>query len=177
MKKAESWKTPGHLIMLTPQGRPLKQNIVEELAGYERLVFLCGRYEGFDERISQILQPDEISLGDYVLNGGEIAAMAIMEAVIRLLPGVLGHETSCVTDSFSCGERFLEGPQYTRPREFRGMEVPEILLNGNHAEIEKWRDLEARKRTQMRRPDLITSDFVLNPYEKIKKKRKIKENE
>jgi len=168
----EAAKTPGHLIMLTPQGRPLKQEIVEELATHRRLVFLCGRYEGFDERISEVLKPDEISLGDYVLNGGEVAAMAIMEAVMRLIPCVLGDEASSVTDSFSHGERFLEGPQYTRPREFRGLEVPEILLNGNHAEIAKWRDLEGRKKTQERRPDLIPEDFVLNPYEKKKKKRK-----
>jgi len=168
----EEAKTPGHFIMLTPQGRPLKQEIVEELATHRRLVFLCGRYEGFDERISELLKPDEISLGDYVLNGGEVAAMAIMEAVIRLIPGVLGDEASSVTDSFSHGERFLEGPQYTRPREFRGLEVPEILLNGNHAEIAKWRDLEGRKKTLERRPDLIPEDFIMNPYEKKKKKRK-----
>ncbi len=173
----ETAKTSGHFIMLTPQGRPLTQKIVEELAGKTRLVFLCGRYEGFDERIAQVLAPDEISLGDYVLNGGEVAAMAIMEAVIRLIPGVLGHEESSVTDSFSHGERFLEGPQYTRPREFRGLEVPEILLNGNHAEIEKWRDVEGRRRTLERRPDLIPPDFVLNPYEKKPKKRKSKKDE
>lgn len=172
----ESANSPGHFIMLTPQGRPLRQEVVEELAAKPRLVFLCGRYEGFDERISQVLAPDEISLGDYILNGGEVAAMAIMEAVIRLIPGVLGHEESSVTDSFSHGQRFLEGPQYTRPREFRGLEVPEILLNGNHAEIAKWRDVEGRKRTLERRPDLIPPDFELDPYVKKPKKRKPKQD-
>ncbi|MDO5112809.1 MAG: tRNA (guanosine(37)-N1)-methyltransferase TrmD [Planctomycetia bacterium] len=147
--------SPGHLILLTPQGNVLKQPLVEKLAERERLIFLCGRYEGFDDRVRQILEPEEISLGDYVLNGGEVAAMVLMEAVMRLIPGVLGDAMSNVTDSFSSGNRFLEGPQFTRPRVFRGLEVPEILLSGNHAEIERWRQAESQRLTQLRRPDLL----------------------
>jgi tRNA (guanine37-N1)-methyltransferase len=146
---------PGHLVMLTPQGRRIDQSAVERLATHERLVLLCGRYEGFDERIRQILRPEEISLGDFVLNGGEVAAMAIVDAVIRLVPGVLGDEDSSASDSFSGAERWLEFPQYTRPREYRGLEVPEILLSGNHEEIARWREAESRKRTMERRPDLL----------------------
>jgi tRNA (guanine37-N1)-methyltransferase len=146
---------PGHLVMLTPQGQRLNQATVERLATHKRLVLLCGRYEGFDERIRQILQPEEISLGDFVLNGGEVAAMAIVDAVIRLVPGVLGDEDSSVSDSFSGERRWLEFPQYTRPREYRGWEVPEILLSGNHQGIARWREAESLKRTQQRRPDLL----------------------
>ncbi|MBQ9455777.1 MAG: tRNA (guanosine(37)-N1)-methyltransferase TrmD [Thermoguttaceae bacterium] len=146
---------PGHLIMLTPAGRTLKQTVVEELAQKPRLVFLCGRYEGFDDRVRQILQPDEISIGDYVLNGGEVAAMVIMESVMRLVPGTLGDEQSNVLDSFSTGNRLLESPQFTRPRTFRGLGVPEVLLNGNHAEIERWRRAESLRITAERRPDLL----------------------
>jgi tRNA (guanine37-N1)-methyltransferase len=146
---------PGHLIMLTPQGRRLDQLAVERLAGEKRLVLLCGRYEGFDERIRQILQPEEISLGDFVLNGGEVAAMAIVDSVIRFVPGVLGDEDSNANDSFSGSRRWLEFPQYTRPREYRGLETPEILLSGNHEEIARWREEQSRKRTIERRPDLL----------------------
>jgi tRNA (guanine37-N1)-methyltransferase len=146
---------PGHLVMLTPQGRRFDQPVVERLAGQKRLLLLCGRYEGFDERIRQILQPEEISLGDFVLNGGEVAAMAVVDAVIRLVPGVLGDEDSSVSDSFSGGRRWLEFPQYTRPREYRGLEVPEILLSGNHEEIARWRETQSRQRTLERRPDLL----------------------
>ncbi len=116
---------PGRVIMLTPQGRRLDQRVVEELAAVPRLVLLCGRYEGFDERVREILQPDEISIGDFVLNGGEVAAMVVIDAVIRLVPGVLGDEESSRQDSFSTGNRWLEGSQYTRPREYRGLQVPE----------------------------------------------------
>ncbi len=151
--------SPAHLLMMTPQGRPLKQADVERYSQMPRLMILCGRYEGFDERISQILQPEEVSLGDFVLNGGETAAMAIIEAVSRLIPGVLGDEMSCVTDSFSCGDRLLEGPAYTRPRVFRGLEVPEILLNGNHGAIDKWRWRQGVERTRQRRPDLINEEI------------------
>ncbi len=147
---------PGHLVMLTPQGRGLDQRAVERLAQQKRLLLLCGRYEGFDERIRQILQPEEISLGDFVLNGGEVAAMAIVDAVIRLVPGVLGDEDSSASDSFSGDRRWLEFPQYTRPREYRGLEVPEILLSGNHEEIARWREMQSRQRTSERRPDLLT---------------------
>jgi tRNA (guanine37-N1)-methyltransferase len=146
---------PGHLVMLTPQGRRLEQPLVEQLAEHGRILLLCGRYEGFDERIRLILQPDEVSVGDYVLNGGEVAAMVMIDAVIRLVPEVLGDEHSSVGDSFSGEERLLEYPQYTRPREFRGLEVPEVLLNGNHEEIARWRQQSGRLRTLERRADLL----------------------
>ena len=141
---------PGHVILLTPQGRRLNQAVVEELATKPRLVLLCGRYEGFDERVRQILKPDEISIGDFVLNGGEVAAMVIIDAVIRLVPGVLGDEESSRQDSFSGQERMLEFSQYTRPREYRGLEVPEILLSGDHQKIAQWRRNEQIDRTRRR---------------------------
>jgi len=146
---------PGHLVMLTPQGRRLDQPAVERLAAHQRLLLLCGRYEGFDERIRQILRPEEISLGDFVLNGGEVAAMAVVDAVLRFVPGVLGDEDSSVSDSFSGERRWLEFPQYTRPREYRGLGVPEMLLSGNHEEIARWREEQSRRRTLERRPDLL----------------------
>jgi tRNA (guanine37-N1)-methyltransferase len=146
---------PGHLVMLTPQGRRLTQPIVEELSRHTRLVLLCGRYEGFDDRIRQILRPDEISIGDYILGGGEVAAMVIIDAVIRLLPGVLGDEQSPREDSFSNDDRLLEGPQYTRPREYRGLSVPEVLLGGNHEQITRWRREESIRKTRERRADLF----------------------
>jgi tRNA (guanine37-N1)-methyltransferase len=146
---------PGHLVMLTPQGRRLDQAAVERLAGHRRLLLLCGRYEGFDERIRDILKPEEISLGDFILNGGEVAAMAVVDATIRLVPGVLGDEDSSASDSFSGARRWLEFPQYTRPREYRGLETPEILLSGNHEEIARWREEQSRRRTKDRRPDLL----------------------
>ena len=144
---------PGNLIMLTPQGRRLDQPTVERLAGHRRMLLLCGRYEGFDERIRQILQPEEISIGDFILNGGEVAAMAIIDTVIRLIPGVLGDERSSVEDSFSGEGRLLEFAQYTRPREYRGLEVPEILLSGNHIEIARYREEDSKQRTRARRED------------------------
>jgi tRNA (guanine37-N1)-methyltransferase len=146
---------PGHLILLSPQGRKLDQQVVEELATRERLVLLCGRYEGFDHRVTEILKPDEISIGDYVLNGGEVAAMAVIDAVIRLVPGVLGDDASSAGDSFSSGNRLLEFAQYTRPREYRGHEVPEVLLNGNHEEIARWRREQSYLNTRRRRADLL----------------------
>jgi len=146
---------PGKVVLLTPQGRRLTQEVVEELAEAERLVLLCGRYEGVDQRVVDILRPDEISIGDYILNGGEVAAMVVIDAVIRLLPGVLGHEDSSVDDSFSQGNRILEFAQYTRPREYRGHEVPEILLTGNHEEIARWRREQSYERTKQRRIDLL----------------------
>jgi tRNA (guanine37-N1)-methyltransferase len=151
----ELCEEPGHLVMLTPQGRRLDQSVVEELAHKKRILLLCGRYEGFDERIRLILKPDEISLGDFILNGGEVAAMAVVDAVIRLLPGVLGDEESSRQDSFSGTERQLEFAQYTRPRVYRGLEVPEVLLSGNHEEIARWRDQDSRQRTRQRRQDLL----------------------
>ncbi|HXT58821.1 MAG TPA: tRNA (guanosine(37)-N1)-methyltransferase TrmD [Pirellulales bacterium] len=141
---------PGHLVMLSPQGRRLDQSVVEELAEKKRLILLCGRYEGFDERVKQLLKPDEISIGDFVLNGGEVAAMVVIDAVIRLVPGVLGDERSSSEDSFSGAERLLEFPQYTRPREFRGLAAPEILLSGNHPEIARWRKEQSLARTRQR---------------------------
>lgn len=146
---------PGHLVMLTPQGRRLDQRVIEELATKPRLILLCGRYEGFDERVREILQPDEISVGDFVLNGGEVAAMLVIDTVIRLVPGVLGDERSPREDSFSSENRLLEFGQYTRPREFRGHQVPEVLLSGNHPEIARWRREQSIARTRARRADLL----------------------
>jgi len=146
---------PGHLVMLTPQGRRLDQPMVEQLARHERLMLLCGRYEGFDERIRLVLKPEEISIGDFVLNGGEVAAMTIIDATIRLVPGVLGDKDSSACDSFSGGRRWLECAQYTRPREYRGHEVPPVLLSGNHEEIARWREENSRQRTHERRKDLF----------------------
>lgn len=145
---------PGQLVMLTPQGRRLDQRLVAELAEYPRLLLLCGRYEGFDERISLGLKPLEVSAGDFITNGGEVPAMLIIDTVIRLVPGVLGDETSSKYDSFA-ETGLLEYPQYTRPREFRGMTVPEVLLSGNHEEIARWRAAESRRRTAERRRDLL----------------------
>jgi tRNA (guanine37-N1)-methyltransferase len=149
---------PGHVILLTPQGRQLNQKVVEELAKHKRLLLLCGRYEGFDQRVSDILQPEEISVGDFVLNGGEVAAMTVIDTVIRLVPGVLGDEDSSRDDSFSTGNRLLEHSQYTRPREYRGHEVPEVLLSGDHPQIAAWRRQNSIERTRDRRPDLLSDE-------------------
>ena len=147
--------TPGRVVMLTPQGRPLNQRLVEELAGHSRLLLLCGRYEGFDQRVNDLLEPEEVSIGDFVISGGEVAEMVVIDAIIRLVPGVLGDEDSGRFDSFSTGNRLLEFAQYTRPREYRGMEVPEVLLSGDHQQIAKWREQSSRERTAKRRPDLL----------------------
>ena len=141
---------PGHLVMLTPQGRRLDQAAVERLAEKQRLLLLCGRYEGFDERIRLVLEPEEISIGDYILNGGEVAAMVLIDAVMRLVPGVLGHERSAVDESFGGEPRRFEYAQYTRPREYRGFEVPPVLLGGNHEAIARWREQDSRERTRRR---------------------------
>ena len=143
----------GHLVMLSPQGRRLDQRLVEQLAEKRRLLLLCGRYEGFDERVKALLEPEEISIGDFVLNGGEVAAMVVIDAVLRLVPGVLGDERSNKQDSFSGDERLLEGAQYTRPREFRGLSVPEVLLSGNHQQIARWRREQSIERTTQRRSE------------------------
>ncbi len=148
----EQAEPPGKAILLTPQGRPLKQETVAELAREPRLILLAGHYEGFDERIRQSLCDMEISLGDYVLSGGEIAAMALIDAVVRLLPGALGKDESTCEESFSDG--LLEYPQYTRPRMFGGMAVPEVLLSGDHGKIAAWRLEQAKLRTMQQRPDL-----------------------
>jgi tRNA (guanine37-N1)-methyltransferase len=147
---------PGHLVMLTPHGRRLEQSVVEELAACQRLVLLCGRYEGFDDRVRQILAPDEISIGDYILGGGEVAAMVVVDTVARLVPGVLGDDESNRQDSFSGERRWLEFAQYTRPREYRGLSVPEVLLSGNHDQIARWRDEQSALRTEQQRSDLWT---------------------
>ena len=146
---------PGHVVYLTPQGRKLNQTIAEELAGRGRLVLLCGRYEGIDQRAIDILRPDELSIGDFILGGGEVAAMVVIDAVVRLVPGVLGDEESNRQDSFSGEPPLLEFPQYTRPREYRGLEVPEVLTSGNHPEIARWREEQKLKRTRERRADLL----------------------
>lgn len=143
---------PTTRILLTPQGRTFDQKMAVELASKERLLLIAGRYEGFDERIIDGLSPIELSIGDFVLSGGELAAMVIIDAVVRQLPGVLGAEDGAADESFADG--LLEHPQYTRPREFRGMEVPDILLSGNHKAIAKWRLEQRQKRTKDRRPDL-----------------------
>lgn len=140
------------VILLTPQGKPFDQETARQLATRERLVLIAGHYEGFDERIRTTLATREISIGDYVLSGGEIPAMVLVDAVTRLIPGVLGDDQSCCDESFS--ENLLEYPQYTRPAEFRNMPVPSVLLSGNHGQIEQWRREQARQRTNERRPDL-----------------------
>ncbi len=147
--------SPARVVLLSPQGRTLSQVVVEQLSRQQRLILLCGRYEGFDQRIVDILQPDEISIGDFVVNGGEVAAMVLIDAVMRLVPGVLGDEQSSVDDSFSSGNRLLECAQYTRPREYRGLCVPEILLSGDHEAIARWRKEQSYQRTQQRRADLL----------------------
>ncbi|MCM3717182.1 tRNA (guanosine(37)-N1)-methyltransferase TrmD [Fictibacillus phosphorivorans] len=141
------------IILLCPQGEQFSQNKAEELSKEKHLIFLCGHYEGYDERIREHLVTDEISIGDYVLTGGELGAMVVIDAVTRLLPGVLGKEESHLEDSFSTG--LLEHPQYTRPADFRGMKVPDVLMSGNHKNIEEWRKKESLKRTYKRRPDLL----------------------
>ncbi len=146
---------PGQLIMLSPQGSKLNQDLVSELAdNNKRLLLLCGRYEGFDDRIRTGLKPLEISAGDFICNGGEVPAMLLIDTVIRMIPGVLGDETSARYDSFS-ERKLLEHPQYTRPREYRGMTVPDVLLSGNHEEIARWRDEQSLQRTKERRGDLL----------------------
>lgn len=145
---------PAKLIMMSPQGRKLDQKLVEELVCEERVMILCGRYEGFDDRIREGLQPMEISAGDFICNGGEVPAMMLVDTIIRLIPGVLGDETSSKYDSFS-NAGLLEHPQFTRPREFRGMTVPDVLLSGNHKAIEEWQRDESLKRTAERRSDLL----------------------
>jgi tRNA (guanine37-N1)-methyltransferase len=142
-------------VLLAPTGRKLTQAIVRDLAREEHVLLVCGSYEGFDERIRQAVADDEISIGDYVLTNGALPAMVVIDAVARLLPGVLGDASSSVDESFSRG--LLEYPQYTRPAEYRGMRVPEVLLSGNHAAIARWRIEQARRRTLERRPDLTES--------------------
>jgi tRNA (guanine37-N1)-methyltransferase len=141
------------IILMSPPGRRLNQKMATDLSKESHLIVICGHYEGVDHRVIEHLVDLEISIGDYVLTNGAIAAVVLVDAIVRLLPGVLGHERSAVDDSFGAGS--LEGPQYTRPAEFRGWKVPQVLLSGNHAEIAKWRIEEARKRTKQNRPDLL----------------------
>jgi tRNA (guanine37-N1)-methyltransferase len=153
----ENYPPRTRVVLLTPQGRVLKQTVAREFADEAaHVVLICGRYEGVDERVSEALVTDEISIGDYVLSGGEPAAIVLVDALVRLLPNALGSETSAVNESFT--ENLLDCPHYTRPAEFRGMRVPEVLLNGNHAEIEKWRKQKALEKTQQNREDLLIKE-------------------
>ena len=141
------------VVLLSPQGRQLTQKLAAELAGAQQVVIICGRYEGVDERVAEVLATDEVSIGDYVLSGGEPAAVVLVDAVVRLVPGALGSETSAVNESFS--EGLLDFPNYTRPVEFRGARVPEVLLGGHHAEVARWRRRAALQKTRRNRPDLF----------------------
>jgi len=167
---------PGQLVMLTPRGRKLDQTFVRELATYPRLLLLCGRYEGFDERIRLGLQPLEISVGDFICNGGEVPAMTVIDTVIRLIPGVLGDETSSKYESFA-ETGLLEYPQYTRPREFRGVSVPEVLLSGHHKEIAQWQAEQALAVTKTRRDDLYQRYRERFPEPPPKKKKRQKKSD
>ena len=151
---AKGPERPGRVVYLSPQGRTLTQALLGEMASGPPLLLVCGRYEGIDQRVLDLAVDTEISLGDYVLSGGELPAMVLIEGLVRLLPGVLGNPESIQTESFGGGD-FLEGPQYTRPPIYRGLAVPEVLRSGNHAVIEQWRREHALARTQERRPDLI----------------------
>ena len=148
---------PGRAVLMTPQGQRLDQPLVRRLAAEDRLIILCGRYEGVDERVREHLVDDEVSIGDYVLSGGEPAAVVLVDAVVRLQPGALGSPESIVEESFSDG--LLEYPQYTRPPEFRGWRVPDVLLSGHHAEILRWRRQQQLDRTRARRPDLLSGEL------------------
>jgi tRNA (guanine37-N1)-methyltransferase len=141
------------VVLLSPQGRPFTQSLAADFAAGEQLVLICGRYEGVDERVAQALVTDEVSIGDYILSGGEPGALVVIDATVRLLPGALGSETSTVNESFSDG--WLDSPQYTRPPEFEGLPVPQVLLTGNHAEIARWRREAAEEKTKRNRPDLL----------------------
>lgn len=153
----ESYPDGTHVVLLSPQGKPFKQADAQDFADdAKHVVMICGRYEGVDERVNEMLVTDEISIGDYVLSGGEPAAVVIVDSIVRLLPNALGSDTSAENDSFSDG--LLDCPHYTRPAEFRGMAVPEVLLNGNHAEIEKWRAQKALEKTKLNRKDLLIGE-------------------
>ncbi|MDK9717753.1 MAG: tRNA (guanosine(37)-N1)-methyltransferase TrmD [Trichlorobacter sp.] len=154
IESVKKLNTEAAVLLTTPQGRPLTQKLAQELSLKPGLIIICGRYEGIDERIHQHYVDHEISIGDYVLSGGELAAMVLVDTVTRLVPGVLGSDESALTDSF--GDGLLEYPQYTRPPEFNGLPVPAPLLSGNHAEIIRWRREQSLKRTAERRPDLLT---------------------
>ncbi|GAB7027021.1 tRNA (guanosine(37)-N1)-methyltransferase TrmD [Geotalea toluenoxydans] len=160
IEHAQAGSPEARVILTTPHGRPFSHAVAAELAREEALIIICGRYEGVDERVRELFVDDEISLGDFVLTGGEMAAMVIIDAVSRLVPGVLGSEESAINDSFADG--LLEYPQYTRPSEFRGLEVPKVLLSGNHQEIEMWRRHKSLEATALLRPDLLQSAKLTN---------------
>ncbi len=166
VKKNEG--TPARVVLMTPQGRPFSQTIAQDLAGERNLVLICGHYEGVDERVREGLVTDEISIGDYVLTGGELPAMVVVDAVTRLIPGVLGESASVEEESFNTG--LLEYPQYTRPREYRGQAVPEVLLSGHHEEIRKWRRKQSLLRTLERRPELLAKVELTREDKEILKK-------
>ncbi|AJI20205.1 tRNA (guanosine(37)-N1)-methyltransferase TrmD [Priestia megaterium] len=153
------------VVLLCPQGERYTQAKAEELAAEEHLIFICGHYEGYDERIREQLVTDEISIGDYVLTGGELGAMVVIDSVVRLLPDVLGNNHSAVQDSHSTG--LLEHPHYTRPADFRGLTVPEVLMSGNHKKIEQWRQKESLKRTLLRRPDMLEKMELTEEQKKL----------
>ena len=157
------------VILLTPQGRLLCQEIVEQLASYERIILICGHYEGVDERVREYLVSDEISIGDYVLSGGELAAMVLVDAVVRQLPGVLGSEASLEQDSHTTG--LLQYPQYTRPQVYQGWEVPAVLVSGNHAQIAKWRREQSVLRTLRRRPDMLEKAELMEEDKRLIKEK------
>lgn len=159
-------ETKKRVILLDPAGKPFDQKMAEEFSTEEHLVFICGHYEGYDERIRSLVT-DEVSLGDYVLTGGELGAMVMIDATVRLLPEVLGNQTSAQTDSHSTG--LLEHPQYTRPAEFKGMKVPEVLMNGNHKLIEQWQLKESLRRTYQRRPDMLETYPLTAEMQKLLK--------
>jgi len=161
------------IVLLSPEGKTFNQKKAKDLAEYEQIIFICGHYEGFDARITNNLADEIISIGDFVLTGGELPAMMIVDAVARMLPGVLGSAESASTDSFYHG--ILEFPQYTRPREFRGMSVPEVLFSGDHAKIRHWRRTEALRTTLVRRPDLLDTVELTDEDKKILKKLKAEE--
>ena len=152
-------------ILLSPQGRLFNQEIARQLAGYQQLILICGHYEGIDERVAEHLANDEISIGDYLLSGGEVAAMVVVDCVVRLLPGVIGSEASLVEDSHTDG--LLEYPQYTRPAVYRGWPVPSVLLSGNHSQIARWRRQQSLLRTAKRRPDLLEKATLSEEDEKL----------
>lgn len=150
---SQNYKSKSKIILLSPQGKPLNQKLAQRLSKLKRLILICGRYEGVDERVRERLADEEISIGDYVLTGGELPAMVLVDTVVRLIPGVLGHKDSIRDESFSAD--LLEYPQYSRPADFKGMKVPEILLSGDHKKIEEWRRKKALEVTKRKRPDLL----------------------
>ena len=157
--RAQQPSDPGRLVLMCPRGRVFNQQLARELASVSRLIFVAGHYEGYDERIVEVLKPELLSIGDYVLTGGELPALVVIDAVVRLLPGVLGDAESVVSESFApANDGLLEYPQYTRPAAFEGLAVPEVLVSGDHAKIAAWRREQARQRTQDLRPDLLKNN-------------------